>query len=257
MADVIEARNLSTRVGGRYVHRGLDLAVRERELLAIAGSSGSGKTVLLRTLCLLQPAAAGEVRILGRPTADLSREAGRALRRHMGVMFQHGALFTGLSVLDNVMFPLREHTRLPRRVAQAVAMFKIRLVGLEPEAAALLPSQLSGGMIKRAALARSLALDPELLFLDEPTAGLDPVGGAEFDALIRRLQSLLNLTVVVVTHDVDSLWEIADRVAFLDEGRVVALGTMEELARSIEPSVSRYFGGRRMRRGRERAWNPE
>lgn len=254
---VIEAREITTRLGGELIHDGLNLAVRERELLAVAGSSGAGKTVLLRALTLLQPIAAGEIRLLGRPVAGIGRREGRRLRSRMGVMFQRGALFTGMSVLENVMFPLLEHSRLPRRLAREVALLKIRLVGLEPEAAALRPSELSGGMTKRAALARALALDPALLFLDEPTAGLDPVGGAEFDALIRRLQALLNLTVVAVTHDVDSLWAIADRVAFLGNGRVLALGTMDELARSEDPTVRRYFGGSRMQRGRERTWNPE
>ncbi|MBA1147295.1 ATP-binding cassette domain-containing protein [Ectothiorhodospiraceae bacterium WFHF3C12] len=250
MADgaVIEARKVTTRLGGQVIHDGLDLAVRDRELLAVAGSSGSGKTVLLRALTLLQPIAKGEIRLLGQPTAGLRRAEARGLRRRMGVMFQRGALFTGMSVLENVMFPLREHARLPNRLARDVAMLKIRLVGLGADAAMLRPNELSGGMTKRAALARALALDPDLLFLDEPTSGLDPVGSADFDDLIRRLQGLLNLTVVVVTHDVDSLWAIADRVAFLGDGRVLALGTMDELASSEEPTVRRYFGGQRMQR---------
>lgn len=247
---VVEARGVTTRLGGQTIHRDLDLAVRERELLAIAGSSGAGKTVLLRALTLLQPIAAGEVRLLGRPTSDLDLRRSRSLRRRMGVMFQRGALFTGMTVLENVMFPLREHARLPRPLARDVAMLKIRLVGLAPEAATLRPSELSGGMTKRAALARALALDPALLFLDEPTSGLDPVGSADFDALIRRLQSLLNLTVVMVSHDVDSLWAIADRVAFLGDGRVLAVGTMEALAASDVPEIRRYFGAERMQRGR-------
>lgn len=250
---VVEARQVSTRLGGQAIHQGLNLAVRERELLAIVGSSGSGKTVLLRALTLLQPIIAGEVWLLGRATAGLGPRQSRSLRRRMGVMFQRGALFTGMSVLENVMFPLREYSRIPRGLARDVAMLKIRMVGLAPEAATLRPNELSGGMTKRAALARALSLDPALLFLDEPTAGLDPVGSAEFDALIRRLQSVLNLTVVMVTHDVDSLWTIADRVAFLGGGRVLAVDTMEALSRSEDPDIRHYFGGQRMQLRQQQA----
>lgn len=254
---VIEVRGLVTRVGARTVHRGLDLDVPRGTLLAIAGASGAGKTVLLRAMSLLLAPAGGEVRLFGAPAADLDRAAERRLRSRLGVMFQHGALFTGLTVQENVAFVLREHTRLPAPLVARAARLKIALAGLPPEAGALYPAELSGGMTKRAALARALALDPELLFLDEPTAGLDPLGAAAFDSLILRLRELLGLTVVVVTHDADSLWEIADRIAFLGEGRVLDQGDAATLVRSRVAAVRRYFAGPRMQRARERSWKPE
>lgn len=253
----IDIRDLQTRLGGRTIHRGLNLTVPRRCLLAIAGSSGAGKTVLLRVMTLLQRPAAGSLSLFGEDTAALSRAGERRLRRRMGVMFQRGALFTGLSVVENVMLPLREHTRLPEAVIRELAGVKLHLAGLEPEAATRLPGELSGGMTKRAALARALALDPELLFLDEPTAGLDPVSASAFDRLILRLRELLDLTVVVVTHDVDSLWDIADSVAFLGNGVVLANDRPDALAASGIAAVREYFGGARMQRARERTWNRE
>ncbi|WP_018718839.1 ABC transporter ATP-binding protein [Arhodomonas aquaeolei] len=253
-APVIEARDLVTEIGGRRIHDGLDLRIERGELMAIAGSSGSGKTVLIRALTLLLPIAGGEIRLFDAPVTGLNRAGERRLRRRMALMFQRGALFTGMTVLENVMMPLAEHTRLPLGLRREIARVKIRLAGLEPDAAHRYPGELSGGMTKRAALARALALDPELLFLDEPTAGLDPVSAAAFDSLIRELRDLLGLTVVVVTHDVDSLWEIADSIAFIGEGRVLARGDAATLAESDEPAVRAYFSGTRMRRGRERSW---
>ena len=203
------------------------------------------------------PPAGGEVRILGHDISRLDRTGHRALDRRIGMMFQRGALFTGLTVIENVLLPLREHTDLPMDLLREMARLKIHLAGLAPEAAALYPSELSGGMTKRAALARALALDPELLFLDEPTAGLDPLGAADFDALIQRLRLTLGLTVVVVTHDVDSLWQIADDIAFLGNGRVLDHGPPEALAESREAAVRAYFSGARMQRARERTCNQE
>lgn len=252
----IRIRGLKTRLGDRIVHNGLDLDVHTGRLTAIAGSSGSGKTVLLRAMALLLPPAAGTIEIFGQTTAALSRSAERGLRARMGVMFQRGALFTGMTVLENVAFPLLEHTALPRSAIHEIARLKIRLAGLAPETAALYPSELSGGMTKRAALARSLALDPDLLFLDEPTAGLDPVGATTFDELIVHLRDLLGLTVILVTHDPVSLWEIADEIVFISEGRVLASGSAHELAQSPEPAVRRYFGGIRMQRARTQ-WDQE
>ncbi|UEX78497.1 ABC transporter ATP-binding protein [Spiribacter halobius] len=256
-SPIVAVRGLETRLGSTRVHRGLDLDVRHGELLATAGASGSGKTVLLRAMSLLLAPTAGEVRLFGEATRGLGRSAERALRRRLGVMFQHGALFTGLTVAENVGFVLREHTRLPPTLVARAARLKIALAGLPAEAAALYPAELSGGMTKRAALARALALDPELLFLDEPTAGLDPLGAAAFDRLILRLRELLGLTVVVVTHDADSLWEIADRIAFLGDGRVLDIGEPARLAASPIPAVRRYFEGPRMQRARERSCKPE
>ncbi len=257
VANAIEIDGLATRIGGRTVHSGLDLGVPSGSLVAIAGGSGARKTVLLRVMTRLLAPAAGTVKVLGGDIARLDRAGHRALDRRIGVMFQRGALFTGLTVLENVLLPLREHTRLPNALMTELARLKIHLAGLDADAAGLYPGELSGGMIKRAALARALALDPELLFLDEPTAGLDPVGAAAFDDLIRRLREALELTVVVVTHDVDSLWEIADTVAFLGDGRVLDHGPPAALADSRQPAVRRYFSGARMRAGRERTWNRE
>ncbi len=251
---VIEVRGLTTRIGGRTIHEGLDLTVERGELLAIVGSSGAGKTVLVRAITMLMPIAGGEVRLFGDPITGLNAGNSRGLRRRMALMFQRGALFTGMTVLENVMFPLAEHTRLPRALQREIAGLKIRLAGLAPSAEHLYPSELSGGMTKRAALARALALDPELLFLDEPTAGLDPVSAGAFDELIRELRDLLGLTVVIITHDVDSLWEIAEGIAFLGDGRVLARGSASELAACDIPAVRDYFAGARMQRGRERSW---
>lgn len=239
-----------TRLGERTVHDGLDLDIQVGQLTAIAGSTGSGKTVLLRAMALLLQPAAGTIEIFGQATAALPRSAERGLRGRMGVMFQRGALFTGMTVLDNVAFPLLEHTALPRSIIHEIARIKIRLAGLAPEAATLYPSELSGGMTKRAALARALALDPELLFLDEPTAGLDPVGATAFDELIVNLRDLLGLTVILVTHDPISLWEIADEIVFIGDGQVLAAGSAQALTRSSQPVVRHYFGGTRMQRAR-------
>lgn len=255
--NAVEIEQLTTRIDGQTIHQGLDLAIPSGSLVAIAGSSGAGKTILLRAMTRLLPIAGGRVRVLGEDITRLDRRQHRALDRRIGMMFQRGALFTGLTVLENILLPLREHTRLPETLRVEIACLKIRLAGLPVSAGGLLPSELSGGMTKRAALARALALDPELLFLDEPTAGLDPVGAADFDELIRTLRRSLGLTVIVVTHDVDSLWEIADRIAFLGDGRVLDYGTPAELARSTNESVRRYFSGARMQRAKERTWNHE
>ncbi|MDN5849829.1 MAG: ATP-binding cassette domain-containing protein [Nitrococcus sp.] len=255
-APAIRIRGLVTRLGERSVHNGLDLDVQAGRLTAIAGSSGSGKTVLLQAMALLLPPAAGTIEIFGQTTAKLSRSDEHELRGRMGVMFQRGALFTGMTVLENVAFPLLEYTALPRSIIREIARIKIRLAGLAPDAATLYPSELSGGMTKRAALARSLALDPELLFLDEPTAGLDPVGATAFDKLIVHLRELLGLTVILVTHDPVSLWEIADEIVFIGEGSVLASGSAHELSRSLQPTVRHYFGGVRMQRARAQ-WDQE
>lgn len=247
---VIETRGLVTRIDGRTIHDGLDLDVQRGELLAIAGGSGSGKTLLLRTLALLRTPDAGRLRLFGSDTDQLDARADRALRRRMGVMFQQGALFTGLTVLENVVFPLAEHSRLPAALLRDIARAKLRLVGLDPAAGALQPAQLSGGMTKRAAVARALALDPELLFLDEPTSGLDPGGAEAFDDMLRELQATLDLTLVVITHDADSLWSVAERIAFIADGRILGTGTAEDLARSNDPRIATYFGGGRMQRAR-------
>jgi phospholipid/cholesterol/gamma-HCH transport system ATP-binding protein len=222
--------------------------VRRGEVLGIVGASGSGKSVLLKTIVMLLRPAAGAIRLFGYALDAINLGLADELRERFGVMFQNGALFNSLSVLENVMMPLREHTGLRPETMRDLAVLKLALVGLEQEAAGKYPSQLSGGMIKRVAVARALALDPELLFLDEPTAGLDPVAAAAIDEMILRLGRELDLTIVMVTHDLDSLWRTTDRVAFLGERRTLAVEPIAELARNPHPAIAEFFGGERARR---------
>ncbi len=243
---VIRVRGLVTRFGRTTVHDGVDIEVRRGEVFAIVGGSGTGKSVLLRTILGLNRAAAGRIELLGQDTAALGDEDWRALERCYGVLFQQGALFSSLTVGQNVEVPLKEHTHLPPALIAEIAALKLGMVGLEPDAAGKFPAELSGGMRKRAALARALALDPKILFLDEPTAGLDPIGAAAFDALIGTLRDALDLTVVMVTHDLDTLYAICDRVAVLVDKRVVA-GTLAELEAYDHPWVRDYFHGPRAR----------
>ena len=247
---VIELQQICTRFGSHTVHEGLDLSVRRGEILGLAGGSGTGKSVLLREMILLQRPSAGRIRLFGDDVATLSPQQALALRQRWGVMFQRGGLFSSLNVRDNVGLPLREHSRLDDALIDEIAEWKLALTGLPPEAGLKLPGELSGGMRKRAALARALALDPELLFLDEPTSGLDPASAAGVNELILRTQALYGPTIVVVTHDLDLLWQVSDRVAVLGEGRVLALDTMDALSRHEHPIVSAYFT---QRRGRSRA----
>lgn len=251
---IIEIRDLHTRFGETVVHDGVGLEVREGEIFALAGGSGCGKSTLLRELILLQRPQSGSIRVFGREILGLDDEQARSLRRDWGVMFERGALFGSLTVRENVGLPLREHTTLGDALIDEIAAVKIALAGLPASAGAKRPSELSGGMRKRAALARAIALDPVLLFLDEPTAGLDPLSASRFDELVRHLKSLLGLTVFMVTHDLDLLWRVADRVAFMVEGRIAGIGTMEELSTSQEPLIREYFYGPRGRGAREQAW---
>lgn len=237
----IAASGLATLAGTRVLHRDLALDVQRGEVLALVGGSGSGKTVLLRTLSLLQAPAAGQLTVLGADAAALDAADLRALRGRIGILFQHGALFTGLSVLDNICLPLAEYTTLDPASRRELAMLRVGLAGLPAEAAHKFPGELSGGMIKRAALARALALDPELLFLDEPSAGLDPVTSAGLDELLAGLRELMGLTVVMVTHDLDSIARVSDRVAFLGRGALLAVAPAAQLAASQEPEIRAYF----------------
>jgi phospholipid/cholesterol/gamma-HCH transport system ATP-binding protein len=239
--NVIEIRGLTTRFGDHVVHDDLDLEVRRAETFAIVGGSGSGKSTLLREMILLHRPHAGQVRVLGQDVLALDEAQAGPLRQRMGVMFQHGGLFASMTVLENVGMPLREFTRLDDRLVDEIAAWKISLTGLEAEAGAKYPAELSGGMHQRAALARALALDPELLFLDEPTAGLDPASADAVGALVRELRELLGLTVVVITHDLDLLWQVADRVAVLGGGKVRGVGSMRELSEMDHPDVRRFF----------------
>jgi phospholipid/cholesterol/gamma-HCH transport system ATP-binding protein len=251
---VIELHGLVNRLGERTIHDGLDLEVERGEFMAVVGGSGAGKTVLLRTLALLQRPAAGTLRLFGETITDPEAPRVHPLRQRMGVLFQGGALFGDLSVTENVLRPLREHTRLPEPLLQEIAAIKLHLAGLDPSVGPQPPRSLSGGMVKRAALARALALDPELLLLDEPTAGLDPVAAARFDAVIKRLRNLLGLTVVVVTHDTASIDAIADRVAFLDDGRILAVDTPASLRQHSRLDIRRFFSPRAAITEEESPW---
>ena len=261
---VVRVRGLVSRFGDHVVHDGLDLDVRRGEVLGLVGGSGAGKSVLLNTLIGLRTPDGGEVEVLGTDLARASEAQWDALERRWGVLFQSGALFSALDVRDNVASPIREHAHLPRELADRLAELKIALAGLPPEAADLKPAELSGGMRKRAGLARAIALDPELLFLDEPTAGLDPIGAEQFDKLILDLSRGLGLTVLMITHDLDSLYAVCDRVAVIADKRIVAQGPLDPLERSDHPWIREYFGGPRGRAaaaGNERAelargWSP-
>ena len=238
---VIEMKKVCTRFGSHAVHTDLDLDVRKGEIFAIAGGSGSGKSVLLREMILLQRPTSGTIRLFGQDIATITGPDTHTLRQRWGVMFQHGGLFSSLTVRENVGLPLREHTSLDDALIDDIAEWKLSQTGLPPDAGLKSPGELSGGMLKRASLARALALDPELLFLDEPTSGLDPASTAGVDELILRTHALYGLTIVMVTHDLDLLWQVSDRVAVLGEGRVLATGSMEELSHDEHPIVKAYF----------------
>ena len=250
---VIEMRGVATRFGAHVVHSGIDLCVKRNEIFALIGGSGSGKSTLLRELILLHQPDAGTIRVLGTELNGLQDADAKALRLRWGVLFQHGGLFGSLTVLENVGLPLREHSAMDGRLIDEIAAWKISIAGLAPEVGAQYPSELSGGMMKRASLARALALDPELLFLDEPTAGLDPEGAAGVDELVRGLRDDFGLTIVIVTHDLDLLWQVADRVAVLGDGRVQALGSMTALSGLDNPLVRPFFAGARGRTAQDGA----
>jgi phospholipid/cholesterol/gamma-HCH transport system ATP-binding protein len=243
--NVIRLRGVGTSFGAHVVHRDLDLDVRRGEILALVGGSGSGKSTLLREIILLQRPDRGSVEVLGQDVWALDEAQARDVRRRCGVMFQRGGLFGSMTVRENIGLPLREHTRLSDALIDEIAEFKLSLTGLEADAADKYPSELSGGMLKRAALARALALDPELLFLDEPTAGLDPASAEGVDRLVLQMRDMFGLTVVVITHDLDLLWDIADRVAVLGDKTVLAVDSMEVLVNSAIPQVHEYFEGAR------------
>jgi phospholipid/cholesterol/gamma-HCH transport system ATP-binding protein len=245
---IIEVRKLSVGFGSRIVNKNLSMDVYRGEILGVVGASGTGKSVLLRTIIGLLPRREGVVRVFGEDFEELNMDEQRALERRWGVLFQQGALFSALTVKQNVQVPMREFLKLSERMLDELALLKLEMVGLPIDAADKRPSELSGGMIKRAALARALALDPELVFLDEPTSGLDPIGAGAFDDLIATLQQTMGLTVFMVTHDLDSLANVCDRIAALGEGRVLATGTIEEMRREEHPWLRSYFQGTRAHR---------
>ncbi len=251
---VIRVRGLEVGFGEKLVMNGLDLDLYRGEVLGFVGASGAGKSVLTRAILGLLPKRAGVIEVYGRDVDTLTIAERESVEQRWGVLFQQGALFSSLTVLQNIQAPMREHLDLSPRLRDELAMLKLDLVGLSPDAAGKLPSELSGGMVKRAALARALALDPDLLFLDEPTSGLDPIGAGEFDELIATLQPTLGLTVFMVTHDLDSLYAICDRVAVLGQGRVAAIGPISELLLSQDPWINAYFHGKRGS-GREAAFH--
>jgi len=262
---VIRVSNVSTRFGDHVVHSGVNLEVRQAEVFAVIGGSGSGKSTLLREMILLQRPSAGTIQVLGVDLEQLEDEKALALRQRWGVMFQHGGLFGALTIMENIGLPLREHSALGDRRIDEIAAWKLAMTGLKPEVGAQYPSELSGGMMKRASLARALALDPELLFLDEPTSGLDPESAAGVDELVIKLRDLFGLTIVMITHDLDLLWQVADRVAVLADGKVQGVGSMAELSTMEHPAIRAFFDGPRARvaaaeggiQKLEPAWKPK
>jgi phospholipid/cholesterol/gamma-HCH transport system ATP-binding protein len=243
---IIRVHNLVNRFGNETVHDGLDLEVFRGEVLGVVGASGSGKSVLLRTVIGLNRPVAGRVEVFGRDILAISDTDQRQIEKRWGVLFQNGALFSSLTVAENIEVPLKEYYDMPLRLMDEIAAFKISIVGLPEGTGEKYPSQLSGGMRKRSGLARALALDPEIVFLDEPTAGLDPIAAGDFDILIRDLRSSLGLTVFMVTHDLDTLFSICDRVAVLVDKKL-RVGTLEQLLQDEHPWIQSYFHGPRGR----------
>ena len=249
MRTLVEVHGIVNRFGAQVVHDGIDMEVYEGEIFGIVGGSGAGKSVLLRTILGLRRPDAGTVRILGHDPHALGEAELSALKARYGVTFQAGALFSALTLKQNVQMPMLEHVRLPARALDELADVKVSLVGLPLDAGSKFPAQLSGGMVKRAALARALALDPALLFLDEPTSGLDPIGGAAFDELLLYLQKQLHLTVVMITHDLDSIYRTCNRVGVIVDGRMIS-DTLEGIMCNPHPWIRAYFQGERARHRR-------
>ncbi len=241
MEKIIIAKDIVTSFGSTVIHDGLSLTVNKGDIYGILGESGSGKTLLMKEMIMLLKPTAGEIWVLGHRLSDIGYLDAQSLRRQWGVLFQFGALFTSLTVAENIALQLKEFTGISKKMRDEIVKTKINMVGLPVRAGGLYPSELSGGMIKRAALARALAMDPKLLFLDEPTSGLDPIGARNFDALIVELRELLGITVVMITHDLDSIHSIIDRFSVLADKHVVAEGTLENVLQSDHPFVEKFF----------------
>lgn len=239
---IIEVVGLKNNLGGQWVHTDVNFTINQGEIFAIIGGSGSGKTTILRSLLMLLQPSAGDIRIFGKNIFNISETEANKIRHRWGILFQQSALFSAMTVLENVMYPIQELSHLTEKMTQELAFLKIALVGLPEDAAGKYPSELSGGMQRRAAAARAIALDPELLFLDEPTSGLDPLSAKQFDNLLLFLRDVLNLTIVIVSHDIDSIRRITDRVAFLGEGKVLDVAPLDELMRNQHPLIVEYFG---------------
>jgi phospholipid/cholesterol/gamma-HCH transport system ATP-binding protein len=244
---VLSVRDVTVVLEDQVILEDLSLDVYQGEILGFVGASGAGKSVLLRAVLGLVRKQSGTIKLFGVDVDHATEAEKLQLDMRLGVLFQHGALFSALTVRENIQVPMREYLDLPRALMDELAMLKLDLVGLAPETANKLPSQLSGGMIKRAALARSLALDPEIVFLDEPTSGLDPIGAAEFDELVRKLRDTMGLTVYMVTHDLDSLFSVCDRIAVLGRKKVLLEGGLDAMLKSEEPWIKSYFRGKRAR----------
>ena len=241
MRRVIEVKSVVTRFGDRTIHDGVNLHINENEIYGILGESGSGKSVLMKEMIMLQEPTAGKISVLGKEVTEIGFRDAQALRREWGVLFQFGALYSSLSIAENIEVQLKEYTKISKKMRDAIVASKLKMVGLKSHVGSLYPSQLSGGMIKRAALARALAMEPKLLFLDEPTSGLDPIGARNFDKLIVELRDLLGITVVMITHDLDSMFSIVDRMAVLADKQVVAEGNIENVLQSQHPFVEEFF----------------
>ncbi len=244
---IIEVRDVVAGFGERTVLDHIDLTVYRGEVLGFVGGSGAGKSVLLRTIIGLVPKRDGSIKVFGVDMDEANDEERQAVERRWGILFQQGALFSSLTVKENIEFPVREYLNLSPRLLDELAIAKLEMVGLDASACDKFPSELSGGMIKRVALARALALDPEIVFLDEPTSGLDPISAADFDTLIATLQQTLGLTVFMVTHDLDSLHTVCDRIAVLANGKIIADGSMDTMLASQHPWLQAYFHGKRAR----------
>jgi len=241
MEALISVENLVTRFGDKLVHDGISLQIREGEIFGLLGPSGCGKTTLMREMLMLEPYQKGTIRVLGHDLGRIAYKEAQALRRRWGVLFQHGALYSSLTVGENVAVLLKEYTQLSPELIDEIVAFKIALVGLKPGDAMLYPSQISGGMRKKAALARALAMDPKLLFLDEPTSGLDPISAREFDRLILRLRDMLGLTIVMVSHDLSSIYGTLDRMIVIDNKKIAAEGDLQAVLNASSPFIDTFF----------------
>lgn len=245
--SIIEINNLRIHLGDKWIHDHLNLSIKKGEIIGIVGASGSGKTTLMRAMLMLQRPNSGSIHMFGKELMNATPEQLKTFQERWGVLFQENALFSSLTVLENLSFPLREKSSLDEEMIRELAIQKILSVGLEIDSLNKYPSELSGGMAKRAALARAIVLDPEILFLDEPTTGLDPDNAAELDELILNLQSMMGLTIIIITHDLDTLWRVTDRVAFLEKGKVLYFDKIENIVHHSDSSIQKFFNGPRGR----------